>query len=35
MPKCEPVRAFWNAYIAALFDDDDRAALADIRQVGA
>lgn len=32
----EPVRAFWNAYIAALFDDDDRAALADIRQaVGA
>ena len=28
----EPVRAFWNAYIAALFDDDDRAALADIRQ---
>ena len=32
----EPVRAFWNAYIAALFDDDDRAALADIRHaVGA
>lgn len=28
----EPVRSFWNAYIAALFDDDDRAALADIRQ---
>jgi len=28
----EPVRALWNAYFAALFDDDDRAALADIRQ---
>ena len=28
----EPVHSFQNAYIAALFHDDDRAALADIRQ---